>query len=167
MVHIFTPTHHSYKNVVHLVAICVVFTGAGIHVFVGIPNGSFPNNGLVSHATKHQIYRLRFFCRSDSMQKYVGEIIGLNGLVMRNTSFLEILNPQPGQLEIQNRKMGHTSIPPSEDGIYTCHIPLNNGEEKEINIGIYHSNTGQLQAVAFSLLSLTVCVLKAVNSQRC
>ena len=107
--------------------------------------GSFPNNGLVSHdRTTPQTYRLRFYCRSDSTEENVGELIGLNGSATHNTSFFEILNSQPGELEVRSNVSDHTPITPSEEGIYTCRIPLSNGEVKEINIGIYHSDTGQL-----------------------
>ena len=123
----------------------VFFTDAGIHVFIGKPSGSFPNNGLVSHNTRHRTYRLRFYCRSDSTEENVGELIGLNGSAMHNTVFFEILNPQPGELEVRSNVSGHTLMPPSEEGIYTCRIPLSNGKVEEINIGIYRSDTGQLQ----------------------
>ena len=63
---------------------------------------------------------------------------------MHNTSFFEILNSQPGELEVRSN-VSHTFMPPSEEGIYTCRIPLRNGEVEEINIGLYRNDTGQLQ----------------------
>ena len=141
------------------------FTDAGIHVFIGIPSGSFPNNGLVSHNTRHRTYRLRFVCHSDSMDENVGELIGLNGSVMHNTSFLEILHSLPGGPEVRNNVSGHTLMPPSEEGIYTCRIPLNNGEVEEINIGIYRSDTGQLQNLSvYCIITFVTDLLSSTYS---
>ena len=78
------------------------------------------------------------------MERNVGELIGLNGSVIHSRDLLQILNPQLGELSVQNNVRDHTPIPPSEQGVYTCRIPLNNREVKEINIGIYLSDRGQL-----------------------
>ena len=78
------------------------------------------------------------------MEENVGELIGLNGSVIHNSSFFEILKSQPGEILVQNSFSDHTSLPPSEQGVYTCRILLNNREVKEINIGIYFNDRGQL-----------------------
>ena len=77
------------------------------------------------------------------MERNVGELIGLNGSVIHN-NFFGILHPQPGELVVQNIFGTHDPIPSSEQGVYTCRIPLNNEKVREINIGIYLSDTGQL-----------------------
>ena len=120
--------------------IMIMFIGAGIHVFNGVPNGSFPNNSLVSVNAMHAQFRLRLFCRSDSMRESVGELIGLDGNLTdsQNNSFLDISHPQPGELRVVN-KTSSTVLPAGEQGVYTCCIPLQSGEIKEINIGIYPS----------------------------
>ena len=102
---------------------------------------SLPNNGLVSFDLSDQTYRLRFFCRSDSMIEGVGKFIGLEGnpITKRNSSFFEISNPQPGEVSVVNFKANSTNLTASGQGVYTCRIPLQSGEIREINIGIYLS----------------------------
>ena len=116
-------------------------TGAGIHVFNGGPyeqSTSLPNNGLVvSLDEQRRYYRLRFFCRSDSMEENVGMLIGLDGRTAVTTnSYFNIDNPQPGELTVHNTSL-ETPLPASEQGMYTCRIPLESGEQKDINIGVY------------------------------
>ena len=115
-----------------------MFTGAGIHVFVGIPSGSLPNNGLV--VTGSYRYRFRFYCRSDSTSQNVGELVGLDGSTVVSTNrFLNIsTNDYPFyHLSVLNSYDTQDPLPSSEQGVYTCHIPLQSGEMREINIGIY------------------------------
>ena len=116
----------------------VTFIGAGIHVFNGIPKGSFPNNSLVSVNATDTLFHFRLFCRSDSMREDVGELIGLDGnpIDSQSNSFLDISHPQPGELRVVN-KTSSTVLPADELGVYTCRIPLQSGEMKEISIGIY------------------------------
>ena len=116
----------------------IMFIGAGIHVFNGVPKGSFPNNSLVSVDATDTMFRLRLFCRSDSMMRDVGELIGLDGnpIVTHNVSFFNISHTQPGELRVAN-KPSLTVLPAGEQGVYTCRIPLRSGEMREISIGIY------------------------------
>ena len=117
-----------------------IFPGAGIHVFNGVPIGSLPNNGLVSFNPNH-MFRLRLICRSDSMMENVGIFIGLNGsrIVTQNSSFFEVSNPQPGELSVVNFVANSTALNASGQGVYTCRIPLQSGQIRELNIGIYPS----------------------------
>ena len=116
-----------------------MLVGAGIHVFNGIPSGSFSNNNLVTLDSMNTVFRLRLFCRSDSMMRNVGELIGVDESPIVNSSFFEISNPQPGELSVVNFVSNSTNLPAGEQGVYTCRIPLQSGEMKEINIGIYPS----------------------------
>ena len=115
--------------------------GAGIHVFHGGPykqGTSLPNNGLVVSLSDGAKYRFRFFCRSDSMEENVGELIGLDGRTAVTTnSYFNIDNPQPGGLQVNNTVNHDIPLPASEQGVYTCRIPLESGEQREINIGLY------------------------------
>ena len=111
----------------------------------GVPNGPFPNNGIVIPECQMNEYRLRFFCRSDSMEENVGDLIGFNGSASNSTDFLDIVNAfRPGELRVQSEMKGCAPIPSSEQGVYTCRIPLKDGNITEINIGIYLYDTGQL-----------------------
>ena len=119
------------------------FTGAGIHVFNGrAPIGSQPNNGLVRSivtlSTDPETRRLRFFCRSDSTVKDLGEVIGLEGTAITSTDVFEITtnSGNGGELEVVNF-VGSEDVTSSEQGVYTCRIPLQSGEIREVNIGIY------------------------------
>ena len=116
-----------------------VFIGGGIHVFKGIPSGSFTNNNLVTLDSMDTVFRLRLFCRSDSMMRNVGELIGLDGRAIVSNTFFEISNSQPGELRVVNFLSNSTDLPASGQGVYTCRIPLQNRETREINIGIYSS----------------------------
>ena len=118
------------------------FIGAGINVFNGLPPiGSQPNNALVrpiiTTSTDPEIHRLRFFYRSNSMVKNVGELIGLEGTAITSTDVFEITtNRIGGELEVANF-VGSNVITSSEQGVYTCRIPLQSGVIRDINIGIY------------------------------
>ena len=120
------------------------FIGAGIDVFNGIsPIGSQANNGLVrpidTTSTNPETHRLRFFCRSDSMMMNVGELIGLGGTAITSSDVFEINTGRiAGELEVNNF-VSSDDVTSSEQGVYTCRIPLQSGETRSINIGIYPS----------------------------
>ena len=114
------------------------FTGAGIHVFNGASIGSQPNNGLAIFANPENGFRIRFFCRSDSLTRNVGELIGLDGNTFSGNDYLAIQTLQSGgELRIVNTVGSEEPLPASEQGIYTCQIPLQSGEIVMVNIGVY------------------------------
>ena len=104
-------------------------------MFVGAPKDSFPNNGLVSTTNGHDEFHLRFFCRSNSTRINTGTLIGLDGNNITTADPFYISNPQPGELQIIVYR--NTTLNNTDQGIYTCQIPLENGQPKNINIGIY------------------------------
>ena len=119
------------------------FIGAGIHVFNGIaPTGSQPNNGLVrpvvTTSTDPNTRRLRFFCRTDSTMRNLGELIGLEGTAITTNNVFEITTDSinGGEIEVENF-VSSDDVTSSEQGVYTCRIPQQSGEIREINIGIY------------------------------
>ena len=115
-----------------------IFTGAGFHVFNGANRGSQPNNGLVVSANPGTGRRIRFFCRSDSLTQNVGELIGLDGNTFSGNDYLVFEPPDNGgELRIENVVDNEEPLPSSEQGIYTCRIPLQSGEMVMINIGVY------------------------------
>ena len=120
-----------------------IFTiGAGIHIFSGVsPIGSLSNNGLVRPAYTTSadpgLRRLRFFCRTDSTVRDLGELIGPGGTAITSTDVFEINTDRiGGELEVLNL-VGSNDVTSSEQGVYTCRVPLQSGEIREINIGIY------------------------------
>ena len=115
-----------------------IFTGAGFHVFTGANRGSQPNNGLVVSANRRSERRFRFFCRSDSLTHNVGELIGPDGNTFSGNDYLAIETPtHGGELRIENTVGSEEPLPASEQGIYTCQIPLQSEEIVVINIGVY------------------------------
>ena len=115
-----------------------IFTGAGFHVFNGANMGSQPNNGLVVSANPESGRRIRFFCRFDSLTHNVGELIGLDGNTFSGNDYLAIEPPgNGGELRIENVVGSQQPLPASEQGIYTCRIPLQSGVMVTINIGVY------------------------------
>ena len=115
-----------------------IFTGAGFHVFNGANTGSQPNNGLVVSANPESGHRIRFFCRSDSLTHNVGELIGPDGNTFSGNGYLAFETPASGgELRIMNTVDSQQPLPASEQGIYTCRIPLQSGEMVMINIGVY------------------------------
>ena len=115
-----------------------IFTGAGIYVFNGASRGSQPNNGLVVSADTESGYRIRFFCRSDSLTFNVGELIGPDGNAFSGNDYLAFETPgNGGELRIENVVGSEEPLPASEQGVYTCRIPLQSEEIVVINIGVY------------------------------
>ena len=119
------------------------FIGAGILVVNGVPPvGSQPNNGLVrpivSTNPNPETRRLRFFCNTDSTVRNVGELIGPGGTAITTNDVFEINTngANGGELQVVN-SVGSDDVTSSEQGVYTCRIPLQSGEVREINIGIY------------------------------
>ena len=118
--------------------VILIFTGAGFHVFNGANRGSQPNNGLVVSANPESGRRIRFFCRSDSLTLNVVELIGLDGNTFSGNDYLAIEPPQNGgELRIENVVGSEEPLPASEQGIFTCRIPLQSGVMMMINIGVY------------------------------
>ena len=75
------------------------------------------------------------------MVENTGTLVGLDGTIVTNGSVFDIAHPQPGELRVENR-LSQNILTASDQGVYTCQIPLQSGELKrieisEINVGIY------------------------------
>ena len=115
-----------------------IFSGAGFHVVNGADTGSQPNNGLAIFTNPGSGLRIRFFCRSDSLTFNVGELIGLDGNTFSGNDYLAFDTPtNGGELRIGNTVGSQQPLPASEQGVYTCQLPLQSGEIVMINIGVY------------------------------
>ena len=115
------------------------FTGAGIFVFVGAGEiGTQPNNGLVISTNSGSGFRFRFFCRSDTPTVGVGELFGLDGNPIIDSNFFVFQETTiGGEFRIENVIGSEDILTASEQGVYTCRIPLESGVVREINIGVY------------------------------
>ena len=82
--------------------------------------------------------RFRFDCRSDSMAENTGTLAGLDGTIATTGSVFSVTHLQPGALRVEN-KPPQNVLTASDQGVYTCRIPLLSGEMREINVGIYPS----------------------------
>ena len=67
----------------------------------------------------------------------VGELIGLDRTAITSSSVFDISNSNRGEVDVNNRVDLQDPLTASEQGVYTCRIPLESGEMREINIGIY------------------------------
>ena len=67
----------------------------------------------------------------------VGQFIGLDGTALTSNSFFDIAHPQPGELTVENIVGSQSALTASQQGVYTCRIPLQSGELREINVGVY------------------------------
>ena len=111
--------------------------GAGIHIFNGVPTGSMPNHGLVVSADPVSGFRLRILCGSDSMMENVGTILGRRGNIYTGDEAFVIDSSQPGQVTMENVVDSQTALGTNQEGVYTCRIPLQSGEIRDIYLGIY------------------------------
>ena len=102
--------------------------------------GTQPNNGLVISSDPGNGFRFRFFCRSNSSTLGVGELIGLDESPVTDGSTFGFETPRDGgELRVENIVGTHSVLTASEQGVYTCRIPLEGGEMRELNIGVYPS----------------------------
>ena len=141
------------------------FTGAGIFVFEGDGGpevtGVQPNNGLVISNNPQSGRRFRFFCRSDNTTLGVGKLLGLDGNPITDGSNFFGFEDSTigGEFRIENFVGTHSALTASEQGVYTCRIPLKSGVLREINIGVYPNGfSGEL------LHLLTICIMRNLNS---
>ena len=72
------------------------------------------------------------------MSPNVGQLIGLDGTTaVTSNSFFEIARLQPGELMVRNAAGSQNALTASQQGVYTCRIPLQSGQIGEINVCVY------------------------------
>ena len=115
-----------------------ISAGAGIHVNHGVSIGSLPNNDMVistPSSTTGTAFGFLFFCVSDSMMSNVGMLIGPNGTAVTTAPIFSIAHILLGILRVYSQN----ALTTSDQGVYTCRIPLQSGELRDINVGLYPS----------------------------
>ena len=133
-----------------------VFAGAGIYVTasqLSYSSLSLPNNSIITSNNRfvyyHSTYRrMAFYCCSTSDSGYTGSLIGLNGssysgrITMQHYSSSHVY---AGCIYLYLDKLGNSYsqnvLSSSEEGIYTCHIPVSAGKNIDVNVGIYQGYT--------------------------
>ena len=72
------------------------------------------------------------------MIRNVGMFIGPNGTAVTTGDVFTIACQQPGELIVENT-LSQNVLTARDQGVYTCHIPLQSGVMRDINVGIYPS----------------------------
>ena len=129
----------------------IVSIGAGIQLFDGSQSGNLQNNGIAVLHNPGGGFRLRIFCGSDSMQENVGQFIGLDGIAITGNSFFAIAHPRPGEVSVDNLVGSQSALTVSQQGVYTCRIPLQSGRVTDINVGVYPTGFNSKLTVIFVL----------------
>ena len=66
----------------------------------------------------------------------VGMLVGPNGTTVASGDVIKIEHKQQKHLRIYAY---NNDLKASDQGVYTCHIPLQSGENRSINVGLYPS----------------------------
>ena len=97
------------------------------------------NNSLIMSASN----KLRLWCVSNSSRSGVGSITTYNEVTL-NFDYMgnlwRVHNPdsRPGVLRLQTKQS--ISLTASDQGIYTCTIPDDNGNDFIFNVGLYSND---------------------------
>ena len=153
------PPAESPDNIISLIS-----TGAGIFVDNGSPAGVLPDNSIVRGGT------INFQCRSGSLDTGVGQLVDLDGntfnIGQNNGVFsvASIGNPvQPGSIRIQTG----TDLTAADEGVYTCRIPDETGNDVDVNIGVYlngfNSESVRLPVMLYSIGSMYAHLLALIS----
>ena len=111
-----------------------------------VPTGVLPNNGLVISQDVTSGTRFAFLCRSGSIEVEVGQFLDPNGnslpigLTTGPFAVGRIGNPiQPASFLVRNLAGIEIALTAADEGVYTCRIPDENGNDVDVNIGIYRN----------------------------
>ena len=67
----------------------------------------------------------------------VGQLIGLDGTAITSNNFFAISNSNRGEVNVESFVGTQDDLTADGQGVYTCRIPLESEEMREINIGVY------------------------------
>ena len=112
-----------------------LFTGAGLAI---AGSGSIEKNSILLASNTGRFGKL--FCLSGSLQPQVGAWRAPDGLDITNstTDYFDVNHggdDYPGSISLEV-EIGH-SLQSNDQGIYTCIIPDENGEQQYLHVGIY------------------------------
>ena len=135
-------------------------TGAGIFVLTGdgsVPVGPLSNNGVVIAQDVSSGNRIRVQCRSGSPDFDVGQFVDLDGTshnIPGNTGDFDLQRSgtQLGTFQFLNRAGIEPALTADDNGVYTCHIPDESGNDVDVNIGIFQNGfTSELGTVVYTM----------------
>ena len=69
------------------------------------------------------------------MMNNVGMLIGPDGTTVASGDVIQVEHHEQWQLHVY----AYNVLTANDQGVYTCHIPLQSGEIRSINVGIYPS----------------------------
>ena len=122
-----------------------ISAGAGIYASIAATqydDQPIANNGLIIAMSSFG-NSLSFDCVSNSSQSGVGEVTGRDGTVLTHGAALAgggtwtVINPfsRPGVLHVHVQAIFVFTV--SDQGIYTCTIPDDSGNNIDISVGLY------------------------------
>lgn len=135
---VFTPvmrhTHAFSKYILNSVT-HLSYVGTGLAI---AGSGSVENNSIVLASNTGRFGKL--FCLSGSLQPHVGAWLAPNGSDITNstTDRLDVNlggEDYPGSISMEV-EIGY-SLGSNDQGVYTCTIPDENGEQQYLHVGIY------------------------------
>ena len=124
--------HTFLKSVTHL-----SYVGTGLAI---AGSGSVVNNSIVLASNTGRFGKL--FCLSRSLQPHVGAWLAPDGSDITNNTMDHFdvnlgREDYPGSISMEV-KIGY-SLGSNEQGVYTCTIPDENGEQQYLHVGIYRN----------------------------
>ena len=86
------------------------------------------------------------------MMNNVGMLIGPDRTTVTTGGVFTIAHPLPGELGVEN-PLSQNILTAGDQGVYTCHIPLQSGAMMDINVGIYPSefNSKYVEKVSYAV----------------
>ena len=157
----------------HIVCIrssVIIYVGAGLYVDKRMDDSDFDphpiaNNSLIRSGSDG----LRLYCVSNSSLSGVGTITTNSGSELDTgpTGIWYVVHPSKisGVVRLQNRIVSNMPmlITPSDQGIYTCNVTDDNGNDFIFNVGLYPSDfNGMYSYISERYLTLSFPLLQTL-----
>ena len=87
------------------------------------------------------------------MVENTGTLVGPDETTITTGSVFNITHPLPGELRVENRPPKNL-LTASDQGVYTCRMPLESQEMRDIHVGIYPSGFNSKNFIVRDLHSM-------------
>ena len=111
-----------------------------------VPTGALPNNGIViaQNVAVTSGDRILFQCRSGSLDTGVGQLVDLDGNTFAigmsaGVFIVQQTGGGSGSVQFRNRVGAEPALTADDEGVYTCRIPDETGNDVDVNIGVYRN----------------------------